>query len=163
MTWPPRFKAGQESGSDLAQQTGQHPMKAGLTAPNCGMILAADTQSLDEIPVSGFVLALGIVQKPAALCNKLEQAAAGMIVFLVGFEMLGKRRDPACQNRDLNFRRTGVAFLGRELLHQALLFFNCYRHRGLLFRFMAQAGMSSSKARGGVAARFWRGGTGRIV
>ena len=41
--------------------------------------------------------------------------------------------DAAGQDRNLNLGRTGIAFLGCELGHQTLLFFNCNRHRGLLF------------------------------
>jgi hypothetical protein len=71
-----------------------------------------------------------------------------VVVFLVALEMLGERGNARRQDRNLNFRRTGVVLFGRVLLDQAGFFFNGDRHRisPSRFKLTAQAGMSSSMA-----------------
>ena len=93
--------------------------------------LAADAEALDQVLIAFFVLALGVVQKITTLRHKLEQTTTGVVVFLVRLKVFSQRRNPAGQDRNLDFWRTGVAFLGCEFFDQAVLFFNSDRDRGL--------------------------------
>src|SRR6056297_506209 len=115
---------------------------------NCDSLSATDTEALDEVLVARLVLGLGVVEEFPALGDELQKATAGVVVFLVGLEVLGQRRDPRGQDRHLDIGRAGIAVLRREFLDDLRLFFSRYRHRGLLFWVMAQAGMSSSAAHG---------------
>ena len=46
-----------------------------------------------------------------------------MMVILVGFEVLGEGVDAMCEDRNLNFGRTGVTFVGLVLINELLLDF----------------------------------------
>src|SRR6056297_3433509 len=115
---------------------------------NCDSLSATDTEALDEVLVARLVLGLGVVKEFPALGDELQKATPGVVVLLVGLEVLGQRRDPRGQDRHLDIGRAGIAVLRREFLDDLRLFFSRYRHRGLLFWVMAQAGMSSSAAHG---------------
>ena len=51
-----------------------------------------------------------MVEKGPALRDHVEQAAARVVVLLVGLEVLGQVGDPFGEDRDLDLRRAGVAF-----------------------------------------------------
>ena len=97
-----------------------------------GATLAADAEALDQVLVAGLVLAFEVVEELPALGDHFQKATAAVVVLLVGLEVLGERRDARGQDRHLDFGRTGVAVLGRLVLHQLGLFFGRDRHRGLL-------------------------------
>ena len=61
---------------------------------------------------------LQVIQQAAALADQHQKSAAGSMVLLVRLEMLGQLANPLTQNRDLNFRGTGVSFVGAEALYQ---------------------------------------------
>src|SRR5690606_15758986 len=71
--------------------------------------LLAQTQLLDQGVVALHVLALEIIKQRTALVDHGQQAAARMVVLVVLLEVLGQVADPLGKDRDLHFRRTGIA------------------------------------------------------
>src|SRR5688500_9957452 len=67
--------------------------------------LAANAEALDQLAVARLVLALDIVEQAAALADHLQKAAAGVVVRLVGLEVLRQVGDALGQDRDLDVRR----------------------------------------------------------
>src|SRR6185369_3740513 len=61
---------------------------------------------------------LQVIQQAAAFTNQHQQATAGSVILLVRLEVLGQFANPLTQNRDLNFRRTGVSIVGAEAFNQ---------------------------------------------
>jgi len=96
--------------------------------------LAAESESSDDDPVARAVLLHEIRKKAAALADELEETAARMIVFGEALEMPGQLLDPLCQERDLDFRRSGVTFLGGKTGDDLLLLFPRQRHSFLRTR-----------------------------
>lgn len=75
--------------------------------------LAAETQFLDQLAVLGRIFPVDVLQMAAALAHQLEQAAAAVLVVLVGLEVLGELLDPGREDRDLYLRRTGITLVPR--------------------------------------------------
>src|SRR5258707_6863929 len=96
--------------------------------------LAAESESSDDDPVARAVLLHQIGEKAAALADELEEAAARMIVLGEALEMPGQFLDPLRQERDLDFRGTGVTFLGGKPGDDLLLLFPRERHSFLRTR-----------------------------
>ena len=90
-----------------------------IGAPRTGspvfQVLLTDAQLGDDRTVTVDVLLSQIVQQAAALADHLQKAAAAVIIMDVGAQMLGKLVDAVGQDRNLDFRRTGVALMGRVL------------------------------------------------
>src|SRR5208283_2704623 len=116
--------------------------------------LAADAEALDERPVARLVLLLDVVEKRAALRNHFPQAATGVVVLHMGLEMVGQIGDPLSEDRDLDFRRPGVADLQGILVDERRLALGGNRHRAvpcsfggagtrLIIEESGRAGMSS--------------------
>src|SRR4051794_9491513 len=85
--------------------------------------LAAEAELLDEGAVALEILALQVVQEPAAAADELEQATTGVVVVLVRAQMLGQCVDPLGQHRDLDFGRARVRLVLAELADVAQLLF----------------------------------------
>ena len=85
--------------------------------------LLAQTQRSDQGAVALHILLLQVSQHRTALADHLEQAAAGMIVLLVHLEVLGQLMDARGQDRDLDFRGTGVGRVGAVCLDNGGLVF----------------------------------------
>ena len=81
-----------------------------------------DTELIDDSAVTLDVLGHQIVQHLAALTDHLQQAAAGVMILLVGTEVLGEVVDSLGENGDLNFRGTRVALMACILLDDLCLF-----------------------------------------
>src|SRR3954471_22606351 len=96
--------------------------------------LAAESQSSDDDSVARAVLLHEIREKAAALADELEEAAARMIILGEASEMPGQLLDPLRQERDLDFRRSGVTFLGGKPGDDLLLRFPRERHSFLRTR-----------------------------
>src|SRR5580765_2543734 len=62
-----------------------------------------DVQSFDQIGVSLGVFEFEVVEQPPALADEHQEAAAGMVILGVRFEVFGQIVDALAQNRDLNF------------------------------------------------------------
>jgi hypothetical protein len=73
------------------------------------LCLAAQAQRADQGLIAAFVGLLQVVEQRAALRDQLQQAAARVVVLLVGLEVLGEVGDPFGQDRHLHFGRPGVA------------------------------------------------------
>src|SRR5215510_7082239 len=81
------------------------------------VVLAAQTEPVDQCLVARLFPRLQIVEEAAALRHELQETTAGVVVLLVVLEMLGQVLDALRQDCDLDFRRTGVA-LGRRKFRQ---------------------------------------------
>src|SRR6266487_807663 len=119
-------------------------LAAGLVAAACAVrceralfpargVSTTDAEPLDQRLVAGLVDAPQIIEQLAALRHELEQAAPGMVVLDVGLEMLGQARNALREDRDLDFRHTGVAGFGGIILDAFRLAAGRQRHRASLF------------------------------
>jgi hypothetical protein len=66
--------------------------------------LFPQTQGLNDRPVAPNVFALQVVQHSSSLTNQFQQAPSGMMIFLVGLEMLVKMADTLSQKGNLDLR-----------------------------------------------------------
>lgn len=99
------------------------------------MNLAADAEFRDQLRITSFTFAPGIIQEFPARGDHGEEAAARMVVFFVGLEVVGQIVDPLGEDRNLYFRRARIAFFNGEFLDELLLSFSSNRHRqSLLFK-----------------------------
>src|SRR5665213_1466696 len=73
---------------------------------------AAQAQACDQRFIALDVLGLDVIEQAAALGHHLDHAAAGMIVLGVRLEVFGEIGDALGQDRDLDFRRTGIVLAG---------------------------------------------------
>src|SRR5580704_19146789 len=89
---------------------------------------AADAETLPDRTVTGDVLLGQVLQQPAAAADQQQQPAAAVVVMLVHLEVLGQVVDPPGQQRNLDFRRTGVTLTGRILRQDFLLGGGVERH-----------------------------------
>src|SRR5919106_3277146 len=64
-------------------------------------VLSAQSQPTDHRSIPIDVRADQVCEQSTPLADQLEQAAAGMIVFLIGPKMLRQRPDPLGEKRDL--------------------------------------------------------------
>src|SRR5690349_10604334 len=90
--------------------------------------LAADAEALPDRAVPVDVLLGQVLQQPAAAADQQQQPAAAVVVVLVHLEVLRQVVDPPGQQRDLDFRRTGVTLTGRVLRQDLLLGGGVERH-----------------------------------
>ena len=74
--------------------------------------LAAQAETLDQLLVAADVLALQVVEQAAALTDHDQETTTAVEVLLVGLEVFGQVADALRQDRDLDFRRTGIALAG---------------------------------------------------
>src|SRR5687767_622144 len=83
--------------------------------------LLAQAEALDERAVRLDVGALEVVEQPATLAHELEEPAAGMEILRVLLEMLGEHVDALGLDRDLDFRRSGIALSALVIADDARL------------------------------------------
>src|SRR4051794_12160313 len=93
------------------------------------VVLAAQTEPLDERAVAADVGLRQVVQQAAAPPHQQEQAAPAVVVVLVLLEVLGEIADPAGQHRDLHLGGAGVVLDRRVVGHDLLLESALERHR----------------------------------
>src|SRR6266850_4130710 len=96
--------------------------------------LAAEAEPSDDGSVARVVLLDQIRKKATSLADELEEAASRVIVLGEAAEMLGQALDPLRQERDLDFRRSGVTFLGGKPGDDLLLLDRRERHSVLRTR-----------------------------
>src|SRR5439155_14745148 len=65
--------------------------------------LFPDVETLDQVGVALRVLGLEVVEQPAAAPDEHQQAAAGVVILCVRFEMFRQVVDALAENRDLDF------------------------------------------------------------
>src|SRR5215831_10204448 len=90
------------------------------------MNLSAQAQLPDERTVALDVRAGQVLQQPPAAAYEQQQPAAAVVVVLVHLEVLGQVVDPPGQQRDLDFRRTGVTLI-RRVPGDDLLLHGCFQ------------------------------------
>src|SRR5699024_10518665 len=80
-----------------------------VTSP--AAVSATQTQALDERAVRRHIDLGEVLQQPAPPADQQQQAAPGVVVVLVGLEVLGEVDDPLGEQRDLRLRRAGVGLV----------------------------------------------------
>src|SRR5690606_30604881 len=90
--------------------------------------LAAQAETLDQLPVAVDVLVGEVLQEPATTADQQQEAAAAVVVVLVLLQVLGQIVDAARQQRDLDLRRSGVTLTGRVLGNDLVLGGGVERH-----------------------------------
>src|SRR3954471_21913161 len=90
--------------------------------------LAAESEPSDDGAVARGVLLHEIREKAAALADELEEAAAGVIVLGEASKMPRQLRDARRQERNLDFRGSGIAILDGVPGDDLLLRFGRQRH-----------------------------------
>src|SRR5665213_1957314 len=76
--------------------------------------LLADAQLCDHVTVAVRISLLEVIQKTAALADQHQKSAAGAMVLLVRFEVLGQLANTLAQNRDLDLGTARVRFMRTE-------------------------------------------------
>src|SRR5688572_24048059 len=79
-----------------------------IPAPRSGCCLATQAELLDQGLVALDVLALEVVEEAATTVDHHQQATTAVVVLLVRLEMAGQLLDACREERDLDFRGTGV-------------------------------------------------------
>ena len=74
-------------------------------------MLLADIEALDEVRVTLCILCFEIVEQAASASDQHQQAAAGMMILCVCFEVVGQIVDALAQNSNLHFWRTRVGIM----------------------------------------------------
>src|SRR5262245_4970208 len=95
---------------------------------------AANVQLSDQGLVTTLVGTSEVVEKLTPLGHKLEQPTPGVVVLDVALEVLGQIVDAFRQDRDLHFRRPGIAGFGRIGLDEFRFTRGRDRHRVSLDR-----------------------------
>ena len=80
--------------------------------------LLADAQLADNVAVAVRVMRLQVVEQAAALADEHQETAPRGVILLVSLEVLSQLANARTQNRNLDFRRTGVGIVGTEALNQ---------------------------------------------
>src|SRR5688500_1495905 len=88
------------SGFDAVESRPPHP------GPR---LLFANAEAAEQLGVPMRVLALEAFEQTPPLADQLEQTAPRMMILRVYLEMFCEVVDPVAENRDLHFRRPGVA------------------------------------------------------
>src|SRR6185437_10577211 len=111
-------------------EQGLRPMSGlGASDSTSAFWLLADTELADYGPVAVRIVQLQVIQQAAALADQHQQSTAGCMILLVRLEMLGQLSNPLTQNRNLDFRRTGVRIVGAEAFNQ-VCFLSGRQHGG---------------------------------
>src|SRR5437660_7592481 len=117
--------------------TEDRPWRSGPGATGCqccrysvvpGRGSAADAEPLPDRAVAVDVLLGQVLQQPAAAADQQQQPAAAVVVVFVHLQVLGQVVDPPGQQRNLDFRRTGVTLTGRVLRQDLFLGGGIERH-----------------------------------
>src|SRR5258706_6501193 len=90
--------------------------------------LAAQPERGDQSAIALWIGPVEILEHAAALADHLEQAAARVVVVLVGGQVLSEILDAARQDGDLHLRRAGIPFVGLILRDDLRLVFRLQRH-----------------------------------
>jgi hypothetical protein len=109
----------------------------GVPSLGLSLVLATDSQALDDLLVAVCVATLQIVQEAAAPIHHHQQAAPGRVIFLVELEMLRQLRDSLAQYGDLYFGRTAIFRVYPVLFNDRRFFYATQGHLGL-FLFSSQ-------------------------
>src|SRR5690349_24392394 len=92
----------------------------------------ANSELFRDGSVAFGVLLAQVLEQTPALADEHQETAAGVVVLLVGLEVVGETVDPLGEERDLHLGRAGVALVHLELLDQALLLVRRQPHAEIL-------------------------------
>lgn len=73
-----------------------------------GEELLTNLEPFDQAAIAIEILPLDVVEQPAPPSYEAKQTTTTVMILAVVFEVLGKLFDSAGEQRDLDFRRTGV-------------------------------------------------------
>ena len=92
------------------------------TLPLRYLFLLSDAELLDDCSVSFDINSLEIAKKVSSVTYHFKKTATAVMVVVVVLKMLVEAVDSVCENSDLNFRRTCVAFVCSVFSDYSLLF-----------------------------------------
>ena len=95
-----------------------HPWWNELSQVEC---LLADAEFRDDDLVALGIVFLEVVEQATALADQHEKAAARAVVFLVRLEVLRQLANAFAEQRDLDFRATGIAWMRPVLVDEGFL------------------------------------------
>ena len=102
--------------------------KAGPTSRPCGFDLLSQAESADDGLIAATILVAEIGQHAGSLADHLEQTPPGGVILFVCPHVIVQFIDTSRQQRDLDFRRTGVVLLTAILVNDFQLAVLGYRH-----------------------------------
>jgi hypothetical protein len=82
----------------------------------CLRHLAAKAEALDQCAVTLDFYLLEVAKEALALTHEKKESTTRVVVVLVLLKVLGEVFDAASKNCNLNFRRTGVTWVGCEFV-----------------------------------------------
>jgi hypothetical protein len=115
-----RYRA---SGSETAAPRRRNGGKPG-TQPWRSRKLLTDAEFLNNRLVALGVVLLEVVEQTTPFADQHEKSAARAVVFLVRFKVLRQLADAFAEQRDLNFRATGIARVRAVLANEGLFLFS---------------------------------------
>jgi hypothetical protein len=83
--------------------------------------LLADAEFRDDRLVALGIVFLKVVEQATALADQHEKATARTVVFLVRLEVLRQLANALAQQRDLDFRAAGIAWMRAVLVDEGFL------------------------------------------
>jgi hypothetical protein len=90
--------------------------------------LPFESQGVDYCPVAIDVFEFYIVEQPASSADQHQQTPAGMMIFFVDFQMLGKIGNAVGKKTDLHFRGSRICLMQFKFFNQFLFIFGCESH-----------------------------------
>src|SRR5262249_23361675 len=88
----------------------------------------SQSQTIYQIVIPVDITTLQIFQKTAALTDEFQKPTTRMVVLPVRSEMIGQFIDALCEERNLNFRRTGIRRVCLILRNEIEFSFFCQSH-----------------------------------
>src|SRR5690606_23344588 len=124
----------------LSAQSHVRAVKSPLLERNGGLSLklprrnplTANAECCNQLCVTSFVFALEVVKKRTTAGNEGKKTTTGVVVLLVALEVLSQVVDTLCEDSNLYFWRTSVAFLGCIFLDEGSFTLCSNRHRVIL-------------------------------
>ena len=76
------------------------------------VLLLANTEFVDYVLITLGIVVFEVVQQATTLADHHQETAAGGVILLVRFEVVGQFPDAFAQHRDLDLRAAGVVIVG---------------------------------------------------
>jgi hypothetical protein len=102
--------------------------------------LSTKTKTLDQRAVTVDVDLLQVIEKTTTITDHQKQTTTGVVIVLVGLEMLGQIGDTLAQQRDLNLGRSRITLVRRVLRDNFVLLLSRKCHGILLWLLRGAAG-----------------------
>ena len=94
-------------------------------------LLAAQTQATNQVTVAVNVALGQVLQQALAATNQKKQATTGVVIMLVGLQVLGQLTNALREQGDLCLRGTGVGLMKTVLGQDFLLLLSGKSHENL--------------------------------